>query len=50
MNKILNNPLRTGEAGKAVGVKRANGEIIALLYLQKKRRIHNSLLRFTWNE
>lgn len=29
--KILNNPLRTGEAGKAVGIKKACNEIIALI-------------------
>lgn len=31
VNRILNNPLRTGEAGKAVGVKAARNEIIALI-------------------
>lgn len=31
VNKILDNPLRTGEAGKAVGVKEARNEIIALI-------------------
>jgi len=30
-NNIYQNPLKTGEAGKAVGVKRARGEIIALI-------------------
>lgn len=30
-DKIYPNPLRTGEAGKAVGVKHSNGEIIALI-------------------
>ena len=30
-DKIYPNPLRTGEAGKAVGVKRVNGEIIAFI-------------------
>ena len=30
-NRILNNPLKTGEAGKAVGVKHAKGDIIALI-------------------
>lgn len=30
-NKNFHNPLRTGEAGKAVGVKHAKGEIIALI-------------------
>lgn len=30
-NKIFHNPLRTGEAGKAVGVKEARNEIIALI-------------------
>ncbi|WP_423792391.1 glycosyltransferase family 2 protein [Methanocaldococcus indicus] len=30
-DKIFNNPLKTGEAGKAVGVKKANGDIIALI-------------------
>lgn len=30
-NKIFHNPLKTGEAGKAVGVKHAKGEIIALI-------------------
>jgi len=30
-NKIFNNPLRTGEAGKAVGVKKAKGDLIALI-------------------
>src|SRR3989344_8133729 len=29
--KILENPLQTGEAGKAVGVKAAEGELIALI-------------------
>jgi len=29
--KIYPNPLKTGEAGKAVGVKHAGGEIIALI-------------------
>jgi len=29
--KILNNPLRTGEAGKAIGVKNAKNELIALI-------------------
>jgi glycosyltransferase involved in cell wall biosynthesis len=29
--KILENPLQTGEAGKAVGVKAAQGELIALI-------------------
>mgnify|MGYP000215089893 CR=1 FL=1 len=28
---IFNNPLKTGEAGKAVGIKHAAGEIIALI-------------------
>jgi glycosyltransferase involved in cell wall biosynthesis len=31
VDKILKNPLRTGEAGKAVGVKAAKNEIIALI-------------------
>ena len=31
VNKILENPLKTGEAGKAVGVKFAKNEIIALI-------------------
>jgi len=30
-NKIFDNPLKTGEAGKAVGVKKAKGDIIALI-------------------
>ncbi len=30
-NNIYQNPLKTGEAGKAVGVKWARGEIIALI-------------------
>jgi glycosyltransferase involved in cell wall biosynthesis len=30
-DKIYPNPLKTGEAGKAVGVKHASGEIIALI-------------------
>ncbi|RLI71486.1 hypothetical protein DRO97_09820 [Archaeoglobales archaeon] len=30
-DKIINNPLRTGEAGKAVGIKHARGDIIALV-------------------
>ncbi|MBM3708316.1 MAG: glycosyltransferase family 2 protein [Actinobacteria bacterium] len=30
-NKIFNNPLRTGEAGKAIGVKNAKNELIALI-------------------
>jgi len=30
-DKIYPNPLKTGEAGKAVGVKHAGGEIIALI-------------------
>ncbi len=30
-DKIYPNPLKTGEAGKAVGVKRSKGEIIALI-------------------
>ncbi|MDP2754648.1 MAG: glycosyltransferase [Nitrospirota bacterium] len=30
-DKIYLNPLKTGEAGKAVGVKRSKGEIIALI-------------------
>lgn len=30
-DKIFTNPLKTGEAGKAVGVKQATGEIIALI-------------------
>jgi len=30
-NKIFSNPRKTGEAGKAVGVKRAKGEIVALI-------------------
>lgn len=29
--KIYNNPLKTGEAGKAIGVKKANGDLIALI-------------------
>ena len=29
--KIFFNPLRTGEAGKAVGIKHAKGEIVALI-------------------
>lgn len=29
--KIVKNPLKTGEAGKAIGVKKASGEIIALI-------------------
>lgn len=31
VNKILHNPLRTGEAGKAVGVEAAKNDIIALI-------------------
>jgi glycosyltransferase involved in cell wall biosynthesis len=31
VNKILRNPLRTGEAGKALGVDAANNDIIALI-------------------
>ncbi len=31
VDKILNNPLRTAEAGKAVGVKSANNEIVAFI-------------------
>lgn len=31
VDKILSNPLKTGEAGKAVGVKAARNEIIALI-------------------
>lgn len=31
VEKILNNPLKTGEAGKAVGIKESSNEIIALL-------------------
>ncbi|MCD4703630.1 MAG: glycosyltransferase family 2 protein [Methanosarcinaceae archaeon] len=30
-NKVYSNPLKTGEAGKAVGVNHATGEIIALI-------------------
>ncbi|MDY6893960.1 MAG: glycosyltransferase, partial [Thermotogota bacterium] len=30
-DKIFSNPLKTGEAGKAVGVKKAEGDIIALI-------------------
>lgn len=30
-DKIFPNPLKTGEAGKAVGIKKAEGEIIALI-------------------
>lgn len=30
-NKIFKNPLKTGEAGKAVGIKQAQNEIIALI-------------------
>jgi len=30
-NKIYPNPLKTGEAGKAVGLKHSKGEIIALI-------------------
>lgn len=30
-NKILNNPLKTGEAGKAMAIKQAKNEIIALI-------------------
>jgi glycosyltransferase involved in cell wall biosynthesis len=30
-DKILSNPLRTGEAGKAIGVKNAKNELIALI-------------------
>jgi len=30
-DKIFSNPLKTGEAGKAVGIRKANGEIIALI-------------------
>jgi len=31
VDKILHNPLRTGEAGKAVGVKEARNDIVALI-------------------
>jgi glycosyltransferase involved in cell wall biosynthesis len=31
VDKIVDNPLRTGEAGKTVGIKAATGEIIALI-------------------
>ena len=31
VNKIIDNPLKTGEAGKAVGIKHTSGEIIALI-------------------
>ena len=31
IDKILDNPLKTGEAGKAVGVSTASNEIIALI-------------------
>ena len=30
-NKIFTNPLRTGEAGKSIGVKNAKNELIALI-------------------
>jgi len=31
IQKIFPNPLKTGEAGKAAGIKHATGEIIALI-------------------
>jgi len=31
VDKVLSNPLKTGEAGKAVGIENASGEIIALI-------------------
>jgi len=30
-SKIFNNPLKTGEAGKAVGIKKSKGELVALI-------------------
>ncbi|MBU1200732.1 glycosyltransferase family 2 protein [Patescibacteria group bacterium] len=29
--KIINNPLKTGESGKAIGVKKATGDLVALI-------------------
>ncbi len=46
-DKIYPNPLKTGEAGKAVGVRRSKGEIIALIDSDNIRPSKDWLFRMT---
>jgi len=46
-NKIYSNPLKTGEAGKAVGIKHSKGEIIAMIDSDNILPTEDWLLRMT---
>lgn len=53
-NKIFSNPLKTGEAGKAIGVRNANNELIALIdsdnILPENNWLNNMITPFTNKE